>query len=147
MFVNLYINMIKITETIRLMMSMQVDQIKHNRITWNNNYLNPNSDEYLTMEDESVYAVSIQNFDEITILCIYLIRSKNLIKSIRFPILLYSNSVNFQNAIIEVCHPNVSKFWNFFGRFNPKKYNLLNEKFYQTTTFTKLISDAFCYGF
>ena len=59
MFVNLYINMIKITETIRLMMSMQVDQIKHNRITWNNNYLNPNSDEYLTMEDESVYAVSI----------------------------------------------------------------------------------------
>ena len=51
--------MIKITETIRLMMSMQVDQIKHNRITWNNNYLNPNSDEYLTMEDESVYAVSI----------------------------------------------------------------------------------------
>ena len=41
------------------MMSMQVDQMKQNRISWNNNYLNPNSDEYITMEDEAVYAVNI----------------------------------------------------------------------------------------
>ena len=39
------------------MMSMQVDQIKQNRIRWNNNYLNPNSEEYVTLEDEAVYAV------------------------------------------------------------------------------------------
>ena len=39
------------------MMSMQVDQIKQNRIRWNSNYLNPNSEEYVTLEDEAVYAV------------------------------------------------------------------------------------------
>ena len=40
------------------MMSVQVDQIKQSRITWNNKYLNPNSNEYITLEDEAVYAVS-----------------------------------------------------------------------------------------
>ena len=48
-------------ETIRLMMSVQVDQIKQNRISWNNKYLNPNSNEYITLEDEAVYAVSNTN--------------------------------------------------------------------------------------
>ena len=48
-------------ETIRLMMSVQVDQIKQSRITWNNKYLNPNSNEYITLEDEAVYAVSNAN--------------------------------------------------------------------------------------
>ena len=48
-------------ETIRLMMSVQVDQIKQSRITWNNKYLNPNSNEYITLEDEAVYAVSSTN--------------------------------------------------------------------------------------
>ena len=48
-------------ETIRLMMSVQVDQIKQSRITWNNKYLNPNSNEYITLEDEAVYAVSNTN--------------------------------------------------------------------------------------
>ena len=43
------------------MMSVQVDQIKQSRITWNNKYLNPNSNEYITLEDEAVYAVSNTN--------------------------------------------------------------------------------------
>ena len=43
------------------MMSVQVDQIKQSRITWNNKYLNPNSNEYITLEDEAVYAVSNAN--------------------------------------------------------------------------------------
>ena len=43
------------------MMSVQVDQIKQSRISWNNKYLNPNSNEYITLEDEAVYAVSNAN--------------------------------------------------------------------------------------
>ena len=43
------------------MMSVQVDQIKQSRITWNNKYLNPNSNEYITLEDEAVYGVSNSN--------------------------------------------------------------------------------------
>ena len=45
-------------ETIRLLMSMQVDRLKQQRIFWSGNYLNPNSHEYQTLEDESNYAVS-----------------------------------------------------------------------------------------
>ena len=45
------------------MMSVQVDQIKQSRISWNNKYLNPNSNEYITLEDEAVYAVSNANAD------------------------------------------------------------------------------------
>ena len=41
------------------MMSMQVDRIKQNKIEWNSDYVNPNSQAYRVLEDESVYAVSI----------------------------------------------------------------------------------------
>ena len=40
------------------MMSMQVDRIKQNKIEWNSDYVNPNSQAYRVLEDESVYAVS-----------------------------------------------------------------------------------------
>lgn len=43
------------------MMSLQVDRIKQNRIEWNADYVNPNSEAYRTLEDEAVYAVSILN--------------------------------------------------------------------------------------
>lgn len=39
-------------------MSMQVDRINDQRIFWSGNYLNPNSREYRTLEDEASYAVS-----------------------------------------------------------------------------------------
>ena len=48
-------------ETIRLLMSMQVDRLKQQRIFWSGNYLNPNSHEYQTLEDESNYAVRRPN--------------------------------------------------------------------------------------
>ena len=50
---------LSITETIRLMMSLQVDRIKQNKIGWNSDYVNPNSQAYRVLEDESVYAVSM----------------------------------------------------------------------------------------
>jgi hypothetical protein len=37
---------------------MQVDRINQNRISWGPMYVNPNSDEYRSLEDEAVYAVS-----------------------------------------------------------------------------------------
>ena len=40
-------------------MSLQVDRIKQNKIGWNSDYVNPNSQAYRVLEDESVYAVSI----------------------------------------------------------------------------------------
>jgi len=47
----------KCHKTIRLLMSMQVDRLKQQRIFWSGNYLNPNSHEYQTLEDESNYAI------------------------------------------------------------------------------------------
>ena len=41
------------------MMSLQVDRIKQNKIGWNSDYVNPNSQAYRVLEDESVYAVSM----------------------------------------------------------------------------------------
>ena len=38
-------------------MSMQVDRVNQQRIFWSGNYLNPNSIEYQTLEDESSYAI------------------------------------------------------------------------------------------
>ena len=55
---------LSITETIRLMMSLQVDRIKQNKIGWNSDYVNPNSQAYRVLEDESVYAVSCMNFTQ-----------------------------------------------------------------------------------
>ncbi len=46
------------TETVRLLMSMQVDRVDGQRIFWSGNYLNPNSVEYQTLESEANYAVS-----------------------------------------------------------------------------------------
>ena len=40
-------------------MSLQVDRIKQNKIGWNSDYVNPNSQAYRVLEDESVYAVSM----------------------------------------------------------------------------------------
>ena len=40
------------------MMSLQVDRIKQNKIEWNADYVNPNAENYRTLEDEAVYAVS-----------------------------------------------------------------------------------------
>ena len=45
-------------------MSMQVDRLKQQRIFWSGNYLNPNSHEYQTLEDESNYAVSAANIGQ-----------------------------------------------------------------------------------
>ena len=56
----LLILILSITETIRLMMSLQVDRIKQKKIGWNSDYVNPNSQAYRILEDESVYAVSKQ---------------------------------------------------------------------------------------
>jgi hypothetical protein len=39
------------------MMSLQVDRIKQNKIGWNSDYVNPNSQAYRVLEDESVYAI------------------------------------------------------------------------------------------
>lgn len=47
-------------ETVRLLMSMQVDRMDLAKLTWNKNYLNPNSAEYRDLEQEAVYAVSVQ---------------------------------------------------------------------------------------
>merc|ERR1719266_3072148 len=44
-------------KTIRLMMSLQVDRIKQKKIEWNSDYVNPNSQAYRVLEDESVYAI------------------------------------------------------------------------------------------
>ena len=44
------------------MMSLQVDRIKQNKIGWNSDYVNPNSQAYRVLEDESVYAVSTYDF-------------------------------------------------------------------------------------
>jgi hypothetical protein len=38
-------------------MSMQVDRVQQQRIFWSGNYVNPNSREYQTLEDESNYAI------------------------------------------------------------------------------------------
>ncbi len=46
------------------MMSLQVDRIKQNKIGWNSDYVNPNSQAYRVLEDESVYAVSCMNFTQ-----------------------------------------------------------------------------------
>ena len=46
-------------ETIRLMMSLQVDRVKQRRIQWNRDYENPSSEAYRTLEDEAIYAVSL----------------------------------------------------------------------------------------
>ena len=46
-------------ETIRLMMSLQVDRIKQRQVRWDRqSYTNPNSENYRTLEDEAIYAVS-----------------------------------------------------------------------------------------
>ena len=45
-------------ETIRLMMSLQVDRIKQRQVRWGQSYTNPNSENYRTLEDEAIYAVS-----------------------------------------------------------------------------------------
>ena len=45
-------------------MSLQVDRIKQNKIGWNSDYVNPNSQAYRVLEDESVYAVSCMNFTQ-----------------------------------------------------------------------------------
>ena len=42
-------------------MSMQVDRVNKDRIFWSGNYRNPNSREYLLLEDESNYAVRNEN--------------------------------------------------------------------------------------
>ena len=47
-----------ISEIVRLLMSMQVDRINHQRLFWSGKYVNPNSKEYRTLEGESNYAVS-----------------------------------------------------------------------------------------
>ncbi len=44
-------------ETVRLLMSMQVDRVDAQRIFWSGNYLNPNSVEYQTLEGEASYAI------------------------------------------------------------------------------------------
>lgn len=41
------------------MMSLQVDRIKQRHIRWGQSYTNPNSEDYRTLEDEAIYAVSL----------------------------------------------------------------------------------------
>ena len=41
------------------MMSLQVDRIKQRQVRWDRqSYTNPNSENYRTLEDEAIYAVS-----------------------------------------------------------------------------------------
>ena len=46
------------TETVRLLMSMKIDRIKDDKIRWSEMYMDQNTEQYHTLEDEVNYAVS-----------------------------------------------------------------------------------------
>ena len=48
-------------ETVRLLMSMKIDRIKDDKISWSEMYGDQNTAQYHTLEDEVNYAVKIIN--------------------------------------------------------------------------------------
>ena len=48
----------EISEIVRLLMSMKIDRIQDDKIIWNNDYNNQNTEQYQVLEGEVDYAVS-----------------------------------------------------------------------------------------